>query len=96
MNNIPLMNVKVFSDSKYAINCMTIWKARWQSNGFTDSHGRLITNRDLMRKAYELQQDLEILHGRVEFVWIPKSQNQMADAQAKKLLDEIEGGTSMG
>lgn len=49
-----------------------------------------------MRKAYELQQDLEILHGRVEFVWIPKSQNQMADAQAKKLLDEIEGGTSMG
>lgn len=83
------MDVKIFSHSRYAINVMTIWKARWQKNDFTNPvSGQLIVNRDLMREAYELLESLEH-EGKVEFVWIPKHRNQIAHAEVNEVLDEV-------
>jgi len=33
----PLMNIKIYSDSKYAIGCMTVEAHKWQRNGYRTS-----------------------------------------------------------
>ena len=83
------MDVKIHTDSKYAYKCMAVWKRKWIRNDFTTSDGRLLANRDLLREAYDLQDDLE-QEGRVRFVWVKREQNHVADAEVKELLDEME------
>lgn len=83
------MDVKIFSDSQYAVNCMTKWRAKWTSNGFCNAKGSLVVNRDLMRQAYDLEEELAE-EGDLEFVWIPREQNVVADAEVNQELDEME------
>jgi len=89
MNNVPFMDVKIYTDSTYAYKCMTVWKERWLHNDFTAATGQLVVNRDLMRQAYDLQEDLQH-EGSVGFVWVPSERNQDADAEVSGLLDEME------
>ena len=47
-NRRPNEEVVIYSDSAYAINCYTQeWYTRWQYNGWTNSKGEDVANRDL-------------------------------------------------
>ena len=85
---IPHMDVKIYTNSRYALNCMTAMKARWIATNFTTSVGRPVAHQELVREAYALQERLE-QRGRVEYVWIPKERNTAADAEVYEILSQM-------
>ncbi|KAI0393017.1 ribonuclease H-like domain-containing protein [Xylariaceae sp. FL0594] len=86
LNSSPRLAVEIFTDSRYAINCMTSWIYKWSRNGWRTSAGYEITNRDLVEKASVLDDRLRNL-GTVEYKWVARSDNVHAAAQCKKVLD---------
>lgn len=85
----PRLDVTIKSDSRYAVDCMTKWIYAWVQNGWANSRGLEVANRDLIAKASELD-DLVRKVGRLDYMWIPRSQNLDADLLCRQLLDEQE------
>ena len=43
-NTSPRIKVIIHSDSRYAVNCMNKWLAKWSNNGWTTSAGGSVAN----------------------------------------------------
>jgi len=53
--------VRVYSDSAYLVNCFRQhWMDRWQKNGWRNSKGDAVENRDLWLKLLELTEKLNV------------------------------------
>lgn len=89
LNGCPRVDVKIHSDSKYAVNCMNKWVYKWVRNGWRNSRGLEICNRDLIERASELDDELAEL-GNVKYIWISREQNIEADQRCNACLDEVE------
>jgi ribonuclease HI len=85
----PLIDVEIFSDSRYAIGCMTIWCHKWTQNGWTNAAGNPVANQDLIKEALKLDNELAHL-GTVQYTWIDRSQNEDADGYCNRAMDQIE------
>lgn len=85
----PYLDVKIYSDSKYAVGCMTEWIYKWSHNGWINSAGNPVANQDLIREASNLDDRVRD-EGRVEYIWIPRSENEMADEVCNDALDAQE------
>jgi ribonuclease HI len=83
LGNEPVLDVTIYSDSRYAVNCMTKWIYKWVRNGWINCAGDTVANQDLLGKASDLDDRLRE-EGVVEYVWIPREQNELAD----KICDE--------
>ncbi|KAG5355520.1 Ribonuclease H1 [Yarrowia sp. C11] len=46
---------EIYSDSEYAINCLTKWHKAWKKNGWRTSTGKEVANRDLIESILELR-----------------------------------------
>jgi ribonuclease HI len=84
----PRLDLEIFSDSKYAIGCMTNWIYKWSRNGWMNAAGNPVANQDLIREASDLDVDLRGL-GSVTYTWIPRSENQDADEACNNVLDQM-------
>ena len=91
LDNAPFVRANIDTDSKYAHGCMTDWSFKWRNNGWINSAGNEVANRDLIEEAVDLDNRLED-HGKVTYGWIPRSQNSTADQAVRDRLDEMEGG----
>ena len=89
LKNDPYMKVTIYTDSRYAHGCMTEWYRKWQNNGFINSLGREVANRDLIERALDLEYDIRD-HGTVKWKWIPRSENAMADEAACVELESMQ------
>ena len=89
LDNNPWMDVTIHTDSRYAHGCMTEWYSKWQNNGFINSLGNEVANRDLIERALELESDI-LDHGKVHWEWIPRSDNTAADEAANEEMDDME------
>ncbi len=67
---------------------MTKWYDKWQNNGFINSAGYEVVNRDLIERALELESDI-LNHGKVIWEWIPRSDNTVADEAVNDELDDM-------
>lgn len=85
----PHMDVTIHSDSRYAINCMTVWVHKWVRKGWIKSAGAAVCNRDLIQEAFDLNNLLR-QQGYVRYVWIPRGQNTEADDLCNRAMDEME------
>lgn len=85
----PHLAVTIYTDSRYAYGCMVQWREKWLSNDFTNCAGYEVANRDLIEYAYELDDRLG-REGRVDYCWIPRADNQLADDAVNEALDEME------
>lgn len=83
----PYLNVNIYSDSRYAINCMTTWIYKWANNGWYNAAGNEVANRDLIEEASDLDERLKEL-GHVDYIWIPREDNQYADRLCNENMDE--------
>ena len=90
LDSSPYMDITIHTDSRYAHGCMTQWYQKWQNNGFINSAGHGVTNRDLIERALELESDL-LEHGAVHWKWIPRSDNTVADQAVNDEMDEMAG-----
>ena len=80
------LEVTIYSDSRYAIRCMTEWIYQWRRNGWRNYAGCGVANRDLIEKASNLDNRLKA-EGLVEYVWIPRNQNEDADRICNEVMD---------
>ena len=88
LSGTPYIQVTIHTDSKYALGCMTTWKTKWLNNGFTNAAGRGVVNRDLIEEAYDLNEKVAD-EGSVDYVWIPRSENEDADDAVNDVLDQM-------
>jgi ribonuclease HI len=84
----PYLDVKIHSDSKYAIGCMTDWIYKWSQNGWINAAGNEVANRDLIEEASGLDDQLKE-EGNVKYIWIPREKNELADRLCNEKLDEL-------
>lgn len=89
LEGYPNLAVTIRSDSRYAVDCMTNWIYTWVRNGWTNSRGLEVANRDLIERASDLDDRVSEL-GSVEYIWIPRSENTDADELCQKALDDLE------
>ncbi|KAJ7217036.1 hypothetical protein GGX14DRAFT_601812 [Mycena pura] len=83
----PHIVLAVHTDSKYAIGCLRDWIDKWKTNGWQNTRGVEVGNRDLIEKASNLIGDIKT-GGEIEFVWIPREQNLEADGLASGACDQ--------
>ena len=78
-----LKNLKIFTDSTYVKEGITVWINNWQKNNWKTSDKKNVKNVDLWKKLKELTQSTQ-----VEWIWIKghskDSMNDLADEIAKK------------
>ena len=55
------------TDSKYAINCSTIWLPGWKKKGWKNSQGKPVRNRPLIEA---IEQEIQTRPGSVRFIWV--------------------------
>jgi ribonuclease HI len=84
----PELDVKIYTDSTYAIPCMTRWVHTWRNNGWLNESGRTISNKDLVHEASMLDEELGKL-GSVEYILIYRQENMHADKASKQALRNL-------
>lgn len=89
LDSNPSLRLTIHTDSKYAHGCMTDWIYKWTRNGWVNAAGKEVANRDLIEKASDLDDQVKEL-GTVDYVWIPRGENQDADEAVSDLLDEMD------
>lgn len=51
--------ITIYSDSQYAIKCVTEWFPKWRSNGWKSTTGKAVENRDLVERILNLIEERE-------------------------------------
>jgi ribonuclease HI len=82
----PDLDVRIYSDSKYAVECMKTWIYKWTNNGWINAAGNPVANRDLLEEVSHLDDRLRD-KGDVEYIWIPREKNEVADQFCNDALD---------
>lgn len=49
--------IVIYSDSNYAINCVTVWFQKWRTNSWQNSAGKAVENKDLVVKIIEMLEE---------------------------------------
>ncbi|KAF3913729.1 hypothetical protein AA313_de0206288 [Arthrobotrys entomopaga] len=89
LDTSPYMDVTIQTDSQYAIDCMTKHIDKWRNNGWYTVAGTRVKHRDLIQQACQLEDEIEEI-GHVTYEWIPRGNNQEADAECNQVLDNWE------
>ena len=80
---LSLKNVRIFTDSTYVKEGITVWINNWEKNNWQTSDKKNVKNVDLWKKLKELIQS-----NQVEWNWIKghseDAMNNLADKLAKK------------
>jgi len=90
LRTAPKVSIRIFSDSKYAVDSMTEWIHGWRKNGWMNSGGLPVSNQDLLQEISKLMDTVakEAGGGLVRFFWIPREENVLADKLANQACDE--------
>ena len=82
-------NARIFSDSKYAINCITKWADGWKAKNWQRRGGRPIKNLDIIKDAHDLFQQI---NHRVEVQHVTGhigvQGNELADRMSVLAIDQ--------
>lgn len=84
----------IHTDSKYAINCLTVYYSRWEKNGFLNANGRPVVNQELIRECRESIVKLEDQGSQVRFVHVPGHSGHEGNEAANLLA--IQGAKGQG
>jgi ribonuclease HI len=86
LHAFPHLILRIHTDSKYAIGCMTAWVSKWSQNDWTNAAGRPVANQDLVKTALDLE-DRILLVGSLQYIWVPRDDNTEADGLCNMALD---------
>jgi ribonuclease HI len=79
LENIKYNTVTINSDSKYAINCVTIWYKKWEKNGFVGSNKKPVENLDIIDEIVTVIRS----NPNITFEYVERKYNTEADKLAK-------------
>ncbi|KAF2016466.1 ribonuclease H-like protein [Aaosphaeria arxii CBS 175.79] len=78
--------VLIYSDSNYAIKCVTEWFQRWEKNGkWLTSGGKPVENRDLVEPVIARIREREMAGARTKFQWIKGHADNAGNTAADSL-----------
>lgn len=81
--------VLIFSDSQYAINCVTLWHHNWSRNNWLTTLGKKVENQDLIEEILEKMQEREDIGAKTGFEWVKgHSGGTDGNSQADRLAVE--------
>ncbi|GAQ44009.1 hypothetical protein AtubIFM54640_001367 [Aspergillus tubingensis] len=82
-----LYRVVIKSDSEYVVRGMTEWIYKWKANGWVNTKGLPVTNREHFDRVDSIVESLEKEQVIVQFWHVPREYNQEADKLATSALD---------
>ncbi|KAI0009936.1 ribonuclease H1 [Xylariaceae sp. FL0662B] len=88
LRNRPRMDLRIYSDSRYAVTVMTHLVYKWMENHWRNANDAEIANRDLIQTAVGMDQELKKM-GTVSYIWISKSENVKAIVYCNRALNEL-------
>ncbi|KAF2672447.1 ribonuclease H-like protein, partial [Microthyrium microscopicum] len=78
----------IWSDSKYAIQCVTVWFQAWERNNWKSSKGKAVDNKDIIEEILSRIRDREKCKAKTQFEWVKghggSEENERADKLAVK------------
>ena len=78
-------DVCIITDSRYAIDCVTVWHINWRSNGWKTSNGKTVENKDLVENILNKIEERSSLRAHTEFEWVKGHANHPGNIEADKL-----------
>ena len=78
-------DVTIVTDSRYAIDCVTLWHVNWRRNGWKTSAGKAVENRDLVEHILGKMEERGALQTRTTFEWIKGHANHPGNVEADSL-----------
>lgn len=81
-------DVTIFTDSRYAIDCVTNWYKNWQRNGWTNSRGKPVENKDLVQDIREKIEERDAFGRQTLFVWVKGHAADKGNIEADRLAVE--------
>lgn len=95
--NIPkgkdILPLQIFTDSQYAVNCLSKWVKGWEASGWKTAVGKPVKNAELLKKILAI--DIEYCP---TYHWIERSsdpRNVEADRLANLGVEQYLGGTNV-
>ena len=93
------ISINIYSDSKYAINCLTVWFEKWIMSDWISSSGEAVKNRELIESILN---DMNMNSTTIQFNWLKGHStnefNNYCDRLAvhySKLNDDRDGGIAI-
>ena len=78
-------HIIIISDSKYAIDCVTTWFINWRKNGWKNSNGKAVENRDIIENVLAKIDERSRVKVRTDFEWIKGHSGADGNEEADKL-----------
>lgn len=63
-------DVTIVTDSRYAIDCVTVWHKNWQRNNWTTKDGKPVENKDLVESVLVNIEERAQLKVKTLFEWV--------------------------
>ncbi|KAL8952370.1 MAG: hypothetical protein Q9222_001706 [Ikaeria aurantiellina] len=81
-------DVSIITDSKYAIDCVTVWFVNWRKNGWKTSAGKAVENKDLVENILAKIDERQSLGIQTAFEWIKGHAHHPGNVEADRLAVE--------
>lgn len=65
----PTQSVRIWSDSKYAINCVNEWYKKWEANGWK-THKGPVQNKDLVEAVLVERRKRDAMGAMTHIQWV--------------------------
>jgi ribonuclease HI len=77
-------SVRIFTDSKYSINCVTVWYENWEKNRWQTKNGP-VKNKDLVVEIRERIVERNEVGSATLFQWVKGHNDTPGNVEADKL-----------
>lgn len=81
-------DVTIYTDSRYAIDCVTNWYKNWKRNGWLTSNKKPVENRDLVQEVRGKMEEREGLGRGTYFCWVKGHNGDRGNVEADRLAVE--------
>ncbi|KAI4199651.1 MAG: hypothetical protein LQ350_004442 [Teloschistes chrysophthalmus] len=81
-------DVSIITDSKYAIDCVTVWHINWRKNGWKNASGKAVENKDLIENILAKIDERKSLQVQSEFEWVKGHAQHPGNVEADRLAVE--------
>ncbi|PGH15491.1 hypothetical protein AJ80_05508 [Polytolypa hystricis UAMH7299] len=78
-------DVTIFTDSKYAIDCVTVWFVKWQRNKWMTSDHKPVENKDLIQSILVKIEERTQLNVKTLFEWVKGHNRDPGNEAADRL-----------
>jgi ribonuclease HI len=103
IDHVPIdRDMEIISDSRYSRDCLTEWVPGWERNGWRNSHGKEVANKDIIQPILARIREREKCGAKTKITWVKAHAidqgNIAADAFANQAMDkwtvELASGTA--